>query len=188
MLVQSLGRHYGWDDRAFFSAMTWFWWFYATIIATWTVAMYRYNQTLSRAARAAAVPMKPASRMLTALGTNLMLFWPVGSLAWWASDRQTAGIIAGVTLAMSAWQFVRSRGKTGPDIALSYIVQLALSCAAMLLIFNLRFDAWAATWYGVSVTEVQRLLPTQMVPLLTAVLAVWAMALLALTRSARSAK
>jgi hypothetical protein len=52
----------------------------------------------------------------------------------------------------------------------------------MLAIFNLRFSAWAAVWYGVDAAELHRLVPTGMVPLLTLVLAVWAVVLLALTR------
>jgi hypothetical protein len=52
----------------------------------------------------------------------------------------------------------------------------------MLAIFNLRFDTWAAVWYGVGVPELHRLVPTWMVPLLTLVVVVWAGVLLALTR------
>ena len=52
----------------------------------------------------------------------------------------------------------------------------------MLAIFVLRFDVWAASWYGVSTADLHRQLPTQMVPLLALALAAWAGVLLALTK------
>jgi hypothetical protein len=64
----------------------------------------------------------------------------------------------------------------------TYIEQLASSCAAMLAILVLRFDVWAACWYGVSAADLQRQLPTWMVPLVASVLAVWVVVLLALTK------
>ena len=188
-IVRTLGQHWGWNDRTFFSAMAWFWWFYATVITTWIVAMYRYNQALSRTAAAtetlplpAPAPMKPGMHMLAMLGTDLMLFSCVILLAWWARDRLTAAIIVGIMLAMSIWHFFLSRRKTGVAAALAYIAQVASSCAVMLAIFNLRFDTWAASWYGVGIEEIGRLLPTRMVPLLTSVLFLWAGVLLVLTR------
>jgi RNA polymerase sigma factor (sigma-70 family) len=189
MTVRSVGQRYGWSDHTFFSAMAWFWWFYATVITTWIVVAYRYSQMLGRpaasageTARPSEAPMKAGPRMLAMLGTNLMLFSAVISLAWGAHDRMAAGIIAGITLAMSLWHFFLSRGKSGSAAVAAYIAQLASSCAVMLAIFNLRFDTWAAVWYGVGVPELHRLVPTWMVPLLTLVVVVWAGVLLALTR------
>jgi hypothetical protein len=126
--------------------------------------------------------MKPGMHMLAMLGTDLMLFSCVILLAWWARDRLTAAIIVGIMLAMSIWHFFLSRRKTGVAAALAYIAQVASSCAVMLAIFNLRFDTWAASWYGVGIEEIGRLLPTRMVPLLTSVLFLWAGVLLVLTR------
>jgi RNA polymerase sigma factor (sigma-70 family) len=184
-----LGQRWGWNERAFFSAMTWFWWFYATVIATWTVGAYRFAQAIRQPDAAAgneqtpaAAPMKPVMRMFAALGTNLMLFSGVIALAWGAHDRIAAAVIVGVMLALSVWHFFLLGGKTGKSPELVYIPQLASSCAAMLAIVNLRFDTWAACWYSVSVAELHLLVPLWMVPLLTAVLAVWAGVLLFLTR------
>jgi hypothetical protein len=189
LAVRWFGQRWGWNDRTFFSAMTWFWWFYAMVITTWTVAVYRYNRAMGQAATAAGerplpapAPMKPGTRMLVALGTNLMLFSAVILLAWGTHDRMTAWIIVGIMLALSIWHFFLSRGKTGSAAVVTYIAQLASSCAVMLAIFNLRFDAWAACWYGVGAAELHRLLPTQMVPMLTLALAAWAGVLLVLTR------
>jgi hypothetical protein len=189
MTVRSLGQHYGWADRTLFSAMAWFWWFYAMVIATWIIAVYRHTQVLERRAAAAGeparpvgAPMKPGPRLLVALGTNLMLFSAVLLLAWGAHDRMTAAAIVGIMLAMSLGYFIVFRGKTGVAAVLTYISHLASSCTVMLVIFNLRLGAWAATWYGVSPTEIQSLVPTWMVPVLTSVLFLWAGVLLVLTR------
>jgi RNA polymerase sigma factor (sigma-70 family) len=188
-VVRSLGQHRGWNDRTFFSAMAWFFWFYAMVIATWTIAMYRRAQAIRQKSAAEGgspcpptTPMKPVTRMLAMLGTNLMLFSCVILLAWGAHDRMTAGITVGIMLALSIWHFILFRGKTGLAAVITYIAQLASSCAVMLAIFNLRFDAWAACRYGVGTAEIHRLLPTRMVPILTLALVVWAGVLLALTR------
>lgn len=188
-IVRSLGRRWAWNDRTLFSAMAWFFWFYAMVITTWTIAMYRRIQALCQQSAApggipcpAAAPMKPGIRMLAVLGTNLMLFSWIIALAWGAYDRTTAGLTVGVMLALSIWHFFLPRGRTGAAAGLAYIAQLASSCAVMLAIFSLRFAAWAAIWYGVDVAGIHSLLPTRMVPLLTLVLAIWAGVLLALTR------
>ncbi|HZL44750.1 MAG TPA: hypothetical protein VFC28_00860, partial [Opitutaceae bacterium] len=189
LVVRLLGQHWGWSDRTFFSAMAWFWWFYAMVITTWIIRIYRRTQAVPQPDTKAGQPplpalspMKPGTRMLAMMGTNLMLFWCVILLAWWAHDRVAAGIIVGIMLMLSLCHFYFSKGKTGVAAALNYTAQLASTCAVMLAIFNLRFDIWAATWYGVSTAELHRLLPTGMIPLLTLVLVIWAGVLLALTR------
>jgi RNA polymerase sigma factor (sigma-70 family) len=195
LFVRWLGQRHGWNDRTFFSAMAWFWWFYAMVITTWTVAAYRFAAAMVRKETAtgertlpAPTPMKVGTRMLVALGTNLMIFPAVLLLAWGAHDRMTAGIAGGIMLAMSVWHFFLSRGKTGMAVTVTYIAQLASSCAVMLAIFNLRFDTWAACWYGVGIGELHALVPIGMVPMLTLVLALWAGTLLALTRTKTSVR
>jgi hypothetical protein len=190
MTVRYLGQRWAWNDRMFFSAMAWFWWFFATVFTTWTIASYRLTQARRQLDTMPAgtpllkapAPMKPGPRMLAMLGTNLMVFSCVISLAWWARDRVAAGIIVGVMLMLSLCHYYFSKGKTGGAAAMNYTVQLASTCAVMLAIFNLRFATWAATWYGVSPTEIQSLVPTWMVPALTSVLFLWAGILLVLTR------
>ena len=129
------GGHLGWDDRRFFSTMAWFWWFYAMVITTWIVAVYRWNQRLRQPDKAAAetpcapaAPMKPGMRVLTVIGTNLMLFWCIILLAWRANDRITAGISVGIMLALSGWHLVLSRRTAGMASLATYIVQLASGC------------------------------------------------------------
>lgn len=189
MALRSLGQRWGWNDRTFFSAMAWFWWFYATVIATWAIAMYRRTQALCRKSVAAGeipgpatAPMKPGTRLLAISGMNFMLLSWLVPLAWWAGDRLTAGITLGAILALTAWQILFTRGKTGAAAGLTYIAHLGSSSAVALAIFNLRFEAWAAAWYGVGIGEIRQLLPTRLVPLLTVILFTWAAVLLAVTR------
>jgi hypothetical protein len=162
------------------------------VITTWAIAMYRHTQTICHQSAAtgevpspAMAPLKPGTHLLAVLGTNLMLFSAIIFLAWSAHDRVTAVIIVGVMLALSVWHFFHNRGQPGIPAAVTYIAQLASSCAVMLAIFNLRFDPWAASWYGVGIEEIRRLVPTRTVPLLTLVLALWAGLLLVLTRPKR---
>jgi hypothetical protein len=94
-------------------------------------------------------------------------------------------IIAGIMLAMGIWHFFHSRGKTGAAGARAYIGQIALCSAAILAIFNLRFDVWLASRYGVSVAEVHRMFPIWMVPLLSLILVIWTGLFLTLTNPKR---
>lgn len=194
MTVRYLGQRWGWNDRTFFSAMAWFWWSFAMVFGTWIVASYRITQAKRRSESIhadgilkAPAPMKPGPRMLAMLGTNLMLFSCVISLAWWAHDRMAAGIIVGIMLMLSLCHFHFSRGKTGTGSALNYTAQLASTCAVMVAILNVRFNTWAATWYGVSTTEISSLVPTRMVPMLTLGVCLWLGLLLVLTRPKSSA-
>lgn len=195
MTLRYLGQRWAWNDRTFFIAMAWFWWLFAIVFGTWTVASYRITQAKlkSDAPNADSVlkapaPMKSGPRMLAMLGTNLMLFSCVISLAWWAHDRAAAGIIVGIMLMLSLCHFYFSRSKTGIAAALNYTAQLASTCAVMVAILNVRFNTWAATWYGVSTTEVRNLVPTWMVPTLTFGVALWLGLLLLLTRPKSSAR
>ncbi len=188
-VMRLLGSRLGWDDRTFFGAMAVFWWLYAMALATWVILVYRWNQPGSPAGAEvggmrtqATSPMKPGTRMLAAIGTNLMLFTCVLFLAWSAHDRVAAGAIVVTMLTLSAWHFILSRGKTGPALVVSYLGQLASSCAVMLAIFDLRFDVWAAAWRGVSVAEIHRLLPLSLLPILTLALGLWVAVFLILTR------
>jgi len=106
-------------------------------------------------------------------------------LAWHAHDRLATAMTVGLMAALGVWNFFNLRGLTGLAVTRAYIGQLASCCAVMLAIFNLRFDVWAASWYGVSVAEIPRLFPAWMVPLLTLVLVVWSGISMALTKPKR---
>ena len=62
------------------------------------------------------------------------------------------------------------------------IAHAAATSAVMLVVFDVRFDVWLASGYGVSVAEVHRMFPTSLAPILTLALAVWVALFLFLTR------
>jgi hypothetical protein len=97
----------------------------------------------------------------------------------------TTAIIVGLMAGLGVWHFFNLRGLTGLAVARAYLGQLASCCALMLAIFNLRFDVWAASWYGVSVAETHNLLPMWIVPLLSLTLVFWTALLVALTKPKR---
>jgi hypothetical protein len=188
-IMRLLGDHFAWNDRTFFCAMSGFWLFYAMVISTWIIFIYRRVQAAPQQGREpgeerarAAAPMNSFTRMLVMIGTNLMVFAPVILVSWSWGDRITAGVIVAVMLALSAWHFLLFRGKTGSASMVTYIGQLASSCGVVLLVINLRLDVWAAARYGVTVADVRRMLPIELIAILTLVLVIWAAAFLFLTR------
>jgi len=190
--VRALGSHCGWNDRICFAAVAGFWWFYAMVMATWIIVMLRRIQAKSQPdegpgeiRQPATTAMEPGTRVAVVAGTHLMLFWGVIFLAWRAHDRLTTAIIVGLMAGLGVWHFFNLRGLTGLAVARAYLGQLASCCALMLAIFNLRFDVWAASWYGVSVAETHNLLPMWIVPLLSLTLVFWTALLVALTKPKR---
>jgi RNA polymerase sigma factor (sigma-70 family) len=187
--VQSLGHHFAWNDRIYFGAMAGFWWFYAMVMATWMIVIFRQSQAKCQLGEVAGetlqphmTPMTPGRRVAVVAGTHLMLFWCIIFLAWKAHDRLTAGIIVGLMTLLGIWNYFKLRGVTGWAAGRAYTGQVASCCVVMLAIFNLRFDVWAASWYGVSVAEIPSLFPVWIVPVLTLALAVWSGIFLAITK------
>jgi RNA polymerase sigma factor (sigma-70 family) len=191
--VQSAGRHFAWNDRATFAAVAGFWWFFSMAMATWIIMGYRQllaapqsHEESCELGQSTTTPMRPGTRVVVVAGTHLMMFWSMFTLAWHAHDRLMIAVIAGLMVLLGLWNFLKLRGLTGLSVGLAYYGQLASCSVAMLAIFNLRFDVWATTWYGVSVAELTSLVPTWMVPLLTTVLVVWSGILLAATNPNRT--
>jgi len=189
LAMRLLGHHFRWNDRTRFEAMAGFWWFFWMVVATWISIVFWRSQVRpppgeasGEVLQSAVAPLPPGTRALVVAGTHLMLFWCPMFLAWRAHDRMTTGIIAGIMLTMGLWHFFHSRGKTGTAGSRAYVGQIGLCGAAILAIFNLRFDVWLASGYGVSVAEIHRMFPMWIVPLLTLVLAIWTAAFLALIK------
>ncbi|HEY1661242.1 MAG TPA: RNA polymerase sigma factor [Verrucomicrobiae bacterium] len=190
--VQYLGRHYRWSDSIQFAAMAGFFWFFAMVIATWIVRIFRQTQAQEEQGKKSGEILQPAattaqSGMSVAMvaGTHLMIFWGIIFMAWQTHDRLGAAIIGGLMAGLGIWNYFKLQGLTGPAIGLAYLRQLASCCIVMLAAFDLRFDIWVASMYGVSVPELHNQMPTWFVPLLTLVLALWAAFLLAITRPKR---
>jgi len=182
LAMRLLGHHFRWNDRTRFEAMAGFWWFFWMVVATWISIVFWRSQVRPQPGEASGEALRPGTGALVVAGTHLMLFWCPMFLAWRAQDRMATGIIAGIMVTMGIWHFFHSRGKTGAAGSRAYIGQIGLCGAVILAIFNLRFDVWLASGYGVSVAETHRMFPMWIVPLLTLVLAIWIAAVLALTK------
>ena len=187
--MKSLSQHFDWSDRTFFAAMAGFWWFYAAVAATWTVAWFRhrlavYQQTEQTIGtpRSAMTPMTTGTRAGMWAGVYLAFFSSVVYMAWQENDRISAVIIAGTMLALGLWHFLHVRGKTGMAAVRASIGHFALCSGIVLVVLNLRLDAWMASRHECSLAEIHRLLPAWVVPALTLALVLWAGLVLALTK------
>jgi len=90
--------------------------------------------------------------------------------------------VAGIATALGVVNFFRYRSRSGAGMGPAYIQQLASCSVAMLAIINLRFDVWVASGYGISVAELHHRMPTWIVPALSAVLVLWSLLMLAITK------
>jgi RNA polymerase sigma factor (sigma-70 family) len=183
--IQSCGHRFAWSDPVLFAAMTGFWWFYAMAIATWIVRIYRHTSAEAAAGSAghpAMKPMTPLTYAAIVAGTHIMMFWGIINLAWQTHDRLGAAIIVGLMTALGIWNYFKFSNRVGRPMGIAYILQLASCCAVMLVAFNLRFDAWIAHEYGISIAELHQRMPLWLVPVLTLVLALWTILMLAMTK------
>jgi RNA polymerase sigma factor (sigma-70 family) len=183
--VRYLGHQFGWTDTTNFVAVACFWWFYAVFMATWITTIYRKVKAKSPSDGGSglpAPPMKPGLCAGTVVGTHLMMFWGVITMAWQTHDRMASAIIAGLMAGLAIWNYFKVRSLTGTAAFLGYIGQLVTCSAVALAIFNLRFDVWLAPSYGVSSTELHQLMPTWIVPLVSVVLVLWTVVFLSITK------
>jgi RNA polymerase sigma factor (sigma-70 family) len=190
--MKSLSQHFEWSDRTFFAAMAGFWWFYAAVAATWTVAWFRhrlafYQQTEQTIGtpRPAITPMATGTRAGMLTGLYLAFFSWLVYLAWQENDRIAAVIITGTMLALGLWHFFDVQGKTGMAAIRAGIGHFVLGCGVVLGILNLRWAAWLASRHECSLAEIHRLLPAWVLPVLTVALVLWVGLILALTRPTR---
>jgi RNA polymerase sigma factor (sigma-70 family) len=192
-IVRSLATHLGWNDRYYFAAVAGFWWFYAMVMATWIIVVFRHVQAMVQLDRGAGAigqpppaPVAPGKRLAAIAGTHLMLSWALIIMAWKTHDQIVAAIIFGIMVMLVLWSFFDVRDQKRLAMGSAHIRQLAWCSAVMLAIFNLRFDVWVASWYGIAVSEVSHAFPSWIVPVLSLVLVVWSGIMLAVTKPKRS--
>jgi hypothetical protein len=91
-------------------------------------------------------------------------------------------ITVAAMLGLMGWGCFCGRGRSGAELMRVASRQVGLIAMALLLILNLRTDVWVSAYYGVSVAEAPKLLPTWLVPVLTVALVLWVATVAAVTR------
>jgi hypothetical protein len=112
----------------------------------------------------------------------LACFWWLINLAWQAHDPVWTGIITGLMVLLGVGNYFQHLARTGSAIIRATIRQLALIWAVILVILNLRLDAWVASLHGMDLAALHRLLPAWTIPALTMALLLWIGMMLVLTR------
>jgi RNA polymerase sigma factor (sigma-70 family) len=192
-IVRSSATRFAWTDRVLFTAMSGFYWFFATAATTWVILVYRHIQSnmripgaANKASETSQAPMEPARRIAVVAGTHMMMFWGVIPLAWMTRDFLGLAIIVTLMVILIIRNWVFDPG-TAPyswpySCGPAHIRQLASSAAVVFAVLNLRLDVWIAASHGITVSEVSRQFPTWIVPALTLVLLIWACALMSITK------
>jgi RNA polymerase sigma factor (sigma-70 family) len=176
------GHYFNWSAPVFFAAEAGFWWFYAMCMATWIISIYRHTEKDFLAGEVPAPPMPSLRYACVVTGTHLMMFWGLIQAAWGNHDQLGLATVAGIATALGVVNFFRYRSRSGAGMGPAYIQQLASCSVAMLAIINLRLDVWVASGYGISVAELHHRIPTWMIPALSAVLVLWSLFMLAITK------
>lgn len=187
-LVSYVSHRAGWNMRVSFAAQAGFWWFYAMMIATGIVRVFRQLHepaTGVHQPRSLAVPMNPGTLAAVVLGTHLMVFSSIITVAARTRDLTGLAAIVGLMLALCVGHYNWLRGKTGVAASRASVAELGVICAAMITVLNFRIDVWAAAYTALPFAEIHQRLPLWLVPALSLVLAGWTAALLAMTRDGR---
>jgi RNA polymerase sigma factor (sigma-70 family) len=185
--VSYLRHYYGWNDRLAFVATACFWCSYAMGLQTITIIgfgrMLRASQCQDEDRETLQPTLAPATLGVVVSGVHLMLFSWLVRLAWRADDLLAAATIAGIMVVLGVAAFCKARGCHRAALARACNSHVALCGALILTMFNLRFDVWAASAYGVSVAEIANRVPTWIVPTLSLVFLIWSGVVLAAVRA-----
>ena len=190
--LRTLSKHFQWTDQTCFTVATGFWFIYAVVGVTMTIGMLRWFLALRRESErrgetspATAVPFTPQKNFAVTFGTNFAFFSWLAYIPWQLHDRVSVGIIMGVMVVLTTWNFFAMQGKTGVAAMRLVSRHLAIAWAAVLLIVNLGLPSWIAVAGGTTLAEVHRLLPIWVIPVLTLALLLWAGVVILLTRPSR---
>jgi RNA polymerase sigma factor (sigma-70 family) len=192
LAMRALSRRLEWSDQTFFMVMSGFWWFYAIVVATLCIVMFRrilaireQSEAGGETPRPAMMPLKPGGRIVLVVGLYLACFWWLIGLAWQAHDVMWAGITTGLMVVLGLGNYFQPRTRTGAAVTRAVAGHLALAWAVILVILNLRLDVWEASLHGMDLAAMHRLLPTWVIPALTLALLLWIGVTLALTNPKR---
>lgn len=184
-LVAAVGRHLAWGRPAFFVAYCVFWWAFAgaAISLMYIVSSRQFAPAAERPASLAA-QIRTSTLAWSSGGFHFAVFSWFIFVAWRTGDHAAAGLIATTMLALALWTVLSFRGTTVVEATAGLGRRTWLACGVALAAFNLRLDAWLASGYGLPVSEVHRLLPLWIVPLLSVLLVAWVAALVRTRRAA----
>jgi RNA polymerase sigma factor (sigma-70 family) len=191
----ALSRHLRWSDVTYFRVMAGFWWFYAMVLATLSVVMFRRIATIRRETEettgtpdTTSKPLKAGSSIVLVAGVHLGYFSWLIALALQAHDQTSAGVVAGVMVALAVWNLVGFRNKTGTAAVRAIAGHHALVWGMILVILNGRLGTWVASLHNIDLTEMHRLLPMWIIPLLTLTVMAWVSLLLIVSTGALRAR
>lgn len=191
--VLALGRHLAWSHHTLFAVLAGFWWFYAMVVATLCIVMFRRILALRRQHEASVEatppvrrPSHPVRSLVVTTGVYLACFSWLIDLAWRAHDMIFAAIIAVAMLAVGGSHYYQVCRRTGAALVRTVAGHLAAVWGIILLILNCRLAAWVGSLSGIEPAEMSRLLPGWLIPVLTLALLLWLGFLVAVTRPNRS--
>ena len=192
--LRALGRHWAWSDRTLFAVLAGFWWFYAVVVATLCIVMFRrilairrQHETAAEAPAPGRKPLTPGRNLIVIVGLYLACFGWLIDLAWRAQDVVSTALITAAMIAIGGSHFFRVRGKTGVTVVRTVVGHLAVVWGIILLILNCRLEAWAASLQGIGFAEMSRVFPMWLIPALTLALLLWIGLVLVITSPKRSA-
>jgi RNA polymerase sigma factor (sigma-70 family) len=187
-----LSKHLEWSDHIFFRMMAVFWWFYAIVVATMSIVMFRRISAIRQESEEIAggfhttgQPPTVSTHIAVVAGVHVACFWWLIDLAWRAHDQASAGVLTGIMVALAIWNVVRLRGRTGVAVARAVAGHQALVWGIILVILNFRLEAWEASLRGIDPAEMHRLLPVWIIPLLTLTVVAWVGLMLRITNPKR---
>jgi RNA polymerase sigma factor (sigma-70 family) len=189
LALRAWAEHAEWTDQTFFPVMAVFWWFYITVIATVIVVLFRQMLAIRRqtdketgSSPTFGTPLTVGTRIAFVVGMYLPAFLWLINLAWRSRDLVSVGVFTGTMVALAVLHFFQFQGRTGVARARGGMILITLAWAVILVMLNCRLDVWMAADCGTDLAEIHRLLPTWIIPSLTAALVLWIGFILALTK------
>jgi hypothetical protein len=185
LALRALSEHQQWTTPTFYMVMSGFWGFYAIVLATWSVLMFRRNFASLKQGSGPGVMAQPGKmqRVLLLIGVYTACYCWLINIAWQARDHTSTMIITGIMVVLGLSQFFRVERSASHRAALRITCQhMILTWTAVLVALNWQLSAWLAAFRGIDLVEMHRLLPVWVVPALTLLLVAWVGLLVAITR------
>jgi len=184
--MRMLASHLKWTDPTLYAVMAVYWWGLAVVAVTAaTVGFRRDLGAAQEGTQPVRSPIKRETRLTVTVGMYLCYFWGFIYMARVAQDRLWTGIIAAIMVVLGLAYYFHLRGKTGLTARRTAIGHVMLVFGVILVLLNLRLDAWLASYRGSSLAEIHQLLPVWAVHALALALVMWVILLVVLTRPKR---